>query len=513
MLTYTQLINNTLKQYINQGPEAAYNYIENNHTGITGIEAQIYNFRYATASAAGLKERALSLLEEAVITRNHWYSEEYLNSDDDLDILREDERFQKCLTSCSAREEEAKSLTAYVKRRIPAGANRKEAVLIPFHGNMSNITYEQSYWVTETTDVYDKHFLQSPSVEFSGGFSWNDNLSNYSDAYEQLQTPTSAIYSGFSAGGHMALDMALKHPESAKGLFLLAPWLPNIDEIEKKLSVIKAFKIPIYILCGDQDDDCYDCTQEFIKLLDAHQLPYAYDEIKDLEHDYPENFEAYLNKGLAYIEKYQIMKVSGFDEWAGSYDKSINALSQGYPFEGYYHVLNSIQKIVNSIKISTVLDMGVGTGLLSKSLYDQDYDITGIDFSDEMINEARKKMPYARFFKQDFKEGLPKELEHQPFEAIISSFALHHLADSEKVTFLNELYSQLAYGGLILIGDISFLTADDMAETKALAGNDWDDTEFYYCAEQLIPRLSAIGLNATYQQLSSCAGLLKIIKM
>ena len=37
--------------------------------GIVGNEAQIYNFKYALASAAGLEEEALHLMKEAIIEK------------------------------------------------------------------------------------------------------------------------------------------------------------------------------------------------------------------------------------------------------------------------------------------------------------------------------------------------------------------------------------------------------------------------------------------------------------
>lgn len=71
----------------------------------------------------------------------------------------------------------------------------------------------------------------------------------------------------------------------------------------------------------------------------------------------------------------------GFDKWAGEYDESIARDSEGYPFEGYYNVLAYVQ---NKIKIEDgvkILDIGIGTGLLTQELYKKGARIYGIDFS------------------------------------------------------------------------------------------------------------------------------------
>ncbi len=57
----------------------------------------------------------------------------------------------------------------------------------------------------------------------------------------------------------------------------------------------------------------------------------------------------------------------GFDRWAGSYDENIEESSEGYPFEGYYDVLIFIQNSIRIDENTTILDLGIGTGLLHMS--------------------------------------------------------------------------------------------------------------------------------------------------
>ena len=54
-----------------------------------------------------------------------------------------------------------------------------------------------------------------------------------------------------------------------------------------------------------------------------------------------------------------------------------------------------------------VLDLGIGTGLLTYEIYNKCGEVIGIDFSEKMIEEAYKKMSNGTFYVYDFKD--PKD--------------------------------------------------------------------------------------------------------
>ena len=113
-------------------------------------------------------------------------------------------------------------------------------------------------------------------------------------------------------------------------------------------------------------------------------------------------------------------------------------------------------------------------------------------------------MPAARLVQADFSEGLPEELDRERFDAIVCTYAIHHLTDEQKLRLLTSLQNRLHPGGMIFIGDVSFPTRRELLRCREESGEAWDDEELYLVAEELLPRLPG----ATFEPVSHCAGIL-----
>lgn len=202
----------------------------------------------------------------------------------------------------------------------------------------------------------------------------------------------------------------------------------------------------------------------------------------------------------------------GFDEWAGQYDGFVASSERDntYPFAGYSEVQNRIyRKICRYPEHSRVLDIGFGTAVLTSKLYQHGYQITGIDFSEKMAETAKKKMPEATLFVHDFSRGLPQEIGDREFDCILSTYALHHLNDSQKEVFITELLRILAPDGALYIGDVAFTDHSAMERCRRLFSDRWDAEEFYFTADTLrVPP----GASVTFEPVSVCAGIFEIQK-
>lgn len=204
-----------------------------------------------------------------------------------------------------------------------------------------------------------------------------------------------------------------------------------------------------------------------------------------------------------------MLNKQGFDLWAGQYDKTVQLSEENnqYPFAGYKEILNTIYNEIRERENSEVLDIGFGTGILASQLYENGHPIDGIDFSSEMIAIAKAKMPEANLLEWDITEGLPNELAGRKYDAIVSTYALHHLSDEQKVDFLKNLRPLLKAEGKIYIGDIAFQTRADLEKCRKDSEGYWDESEHYFVYKEIKNSLENL-FQFEFYPLSHCGGVI-----
>ena len=175
----------------------------------------------------------------------------------------------------------------------------------------------------------------------------------------------------------------------------------------------------------------------------------------------------------------------GFDLWADGYDKTVEVSDEEntYPFAGYKAVLGTIFEMIMKKPNAVVLDIGFGTGTLTTKLYENGCRIYGQDFSSRMIALASEKMPDAHLYQGDFTQGLVEPLRNRRYDYIVATYSLHHMPDRHKIAFLHALWDSLNENGKILIGDVAFETRDHLEQCRDQAGDEWDDEEVYFVAD------------------------------
>jgi SAM-dependent methyltransferase len=111
----------------------------------------------------------------------------------------------------------------------------------------------------------------------------------------------------------------------------------------------------------------------------------------------------------------------------------------------------------NSAPNQKVLDIGCGTGALINKLAEVGYWVSGIDPSDSMIAEAKKKYPNL-----DLIVGSPPQfLRERKFDLILSTNdAINYLAPISLDATISEIANSLTVGGLLYLDfttDIDFI--------------------------------------------------------
>ncbi|MED4227240.1 class I SAM-dependent methyltransferase [Neobacillus cucumis] len=101
----------------------------------------------------------------------------------------------------------------------------------------------------------------------------------------------------------------------------------------------------------------------------------------------------------------------------------------------------SLFQLLAPQKKEKILDLGCGTGDLTKQLSDLGTEMTGVDQSEQMIKQAINKYPQIRFIVHD-----ARELEfHEEFDAVFSNAALHWIKQPKQA--LDSIYHSLKKGG------------------------------------------------------------------
>jgi putative AdoMet-dependent methyltransferase len=207
----------------------------------------------------------------------------------------------------------------------------------------------------------------------------------------------------------------------------------------------------------------------------------------------------------------ELFSPAEFDDWAASYDQSV-VTDSGFPFDGYSRTLQTIVDQAALPQGSAVLDLGTGTGNLAVLFSRQNHELWCLDFSAQMLELARVKLPGANFAQVDIRGDWPGAFRRR-YDGIVSGYTFHHFPLEEKVVFIQRLLvDHLSQGGCLVIGDLAFPSAIEEEALRCKMGEAWEQ-EYYWLADEALAAFSAIGIIARFTAISSCAGVFHISRL
>lgn len=203
-----------------------------------------------------------------------------------------------------------------------------------------------------------------------------------------------------------------------------------------------------------------------------------------------------------------------FDQWAESYDQSVSGNDLEYR-EVFSHYDDTLQAVANLVD-GNIVEFGVGTGNLTQKLVEKSCNVVGFEPSASMREKAKEKLPQVQIEEGDF-------LHFKTMETIngfVSTYAFHHLTDSEKAEAISLYRKCLTKGGKVVFADTVFeseghkLQAIKNAKQKGFLNLAKDlETEYY----TTIPVLKAIfhkhDFNVLFKQINPFIWLIDATKL
>ena len=206
---------------------------------------------------------------------------------------------------------EAMSRAKTVCRVIHSASHQKKGdrcgLLLLLHGGGSNLEKAQSRWkiIPSVMDNYIVVLVQSYRHYDSNTFGWLSSDTRGHEEFRQCvqeimhQFPidtTRIILGGTSAGGSMALTLALNHTIPVRGVIGFCPGMPQLLPAPSKTPPIKVFMV------GGEEDFYLEKQIEFTHWLDGNKVPYRHLIIPGMGHDFPSEYETLIRQAFEFIE-------------------------------------------------------------------------------------------------------------------------------------------------------------------------------------------------------------------
>ncbi len=162
---------------------------------------------------------------------------------------------------------------------------------------------------------------------------------------------------------------------------------------------------------------------------------------------------------------------------------NINCHHYAAKFMDYAPYAEQVQKFSAYLQTGDrVLDIGCGPGNVAKQLSRvKSLRIEGIDLSEKMVQLAQQNVPNGRFHVQDLRDA---EFSSKSFDAIVLSFSIVHLSETEALKILKRTTNWLKWDGYIYV---SFMAGKEPGFEKTSFSK--QELYFNYFQEEQITKI------------------------
>ncbi len=185
-------------------------------------------------------------------------------------------------------------------------------------------------------------------------------------------------------------------------------------------------------------------------------------------------------------------------DWVDRYDEEVAADSELYA--RYDEVLEAVADLAAPAPGRRILDIGAGTGTLAAICAGRGAEVVGLDSSERMLAQARAKFghddPVQLLLVPDPFLDIP--CPDGSFDAVVSTYAFHHVPHQKKPGAVREMVRVLRPGGVWALGDLAFENAQE--EARALGRFNWLEEEHFARIDELRPVFADAAMSLNTKQ-------------
>lgn len=129
---------------------------------------------------------------------------------------------------------------------------------------------------------------------------------------------------------------------------------------------------------------------------------------------------------------------------------------------------NSLNRIIEAVDIheGRALDIGCGTGQLSRELYHRGFSVTGVDISSEALQSARSASKYIEYIEMDFESDSLDQLGSTKFDLIPCKLVFAFIKNPDN--FIERVKAMLANNGAFIIITPTYEQVDEEKQNIAV---------------------------------------------
>jgi len=174
-----------------------------------------------------------------------------------------------------------------------------------------------------------------------------------------------------------------------------------------------------------------------------------------------------------------------YDNFADTYDSNRGAFDISRILDDFYFLFGESK--------GQILDLGCGAGEpVARYFISHGWQVTGVDFSQRMLELASKYAPDMKAIRADIREV---EFVPDQFDAVTATYSLFHLPFAEHPGVFRKIYKWLKPNGRILF---TYATKEYTGSEEFSGYKKFIDTDLYYShktPEELLSDLEEIGFN------------------